>query len=406
MKNILIKSIFFLGLIISFLSCSAEKKEESNGEGHNNSANEGAHGHAEEGHSEVLELSELKFNSLGIEVDSLSKKPLSGIVEANGELEVPPQYEATVTAIIGANVTEIKVIEGDKVQKGQVLAAITHPDLTRLQTDYIKAYSDMVFSKQNLDRQQKLYEAEVGSGKSFQQAQSEYKTLSGLVKGYESQLKHLNINPKGITDGNIVEEVSVVSPIDGYIEKVTVGIGQYVNPQDAMFMIVDNDHVHADLMVFERDVYKLKIGQEIDLRVQSIPNKVLKATIISIGKKFETSPKAIHVHADIDYEDENLIPGMYANGIISTSEEYVYALPEDAIVKEEGKSFVFTATKEQENGQFIWRFTPVEIKTGITHNGWVEIKLLSEVTNDMLFSYNNAYYLMAEKNKGETGHSH
>ena len=69
-----------------------------------------------------VHLSELKKNSIGIKVDVIPTRPLSGVVEANGQLEVPPQHEATVTAILGANVTAIKVIEGDKVKKGQTLA--------------------------------------------------------------------------------------------------------------------------------------------------------------------------------------------------------------------------------------------------------------------------------------------
>ena len=63
-----------------------------------------------------VHLSELKKNSIGIKVDVIPTRPLSGVVEANGQLEVPPQHEATVTAILGANVTAIKVIEGDKVK--------------------------------------------------------------------------------------------------------------------------------------------------------------------------------------------------------------------------------------------------------------------------------------------------
>ena len=219
-------------------------------------------------------------------------------------------------------------------------------------------------------------------------------------------MRHLNISPAKIRNGNIVEEVAVVSPIKGFVEKVTVNIGQYVNPQDKMFMIVDNDHVHADLMVFEKDVFKLKEGQEIDVQVQSILNKTLKAKIYSIGKQFETAPKAIHVHAEIDYTDENLIPGMYVNGKIHTEETMVYALPEEAVVEENGKKYTFSSEEVVENGKNIWKFTPIEIKTGISHDGWVEVKFLEEYPKSTQFISNQAYYLMAEMSKGETGHSH
>ena len=86
-----------------------------------------------------LHLSDLKFKSLGIKIDALPTRALSDVVEANGQLEVPPQHEATVTAILGANVTSIKVIEGDKVRKGQILAYLAHPNLSSIQSNYVRA---------------------------------------------------------------------------------------------------------------------------------------------------------------------------------------------------------------------------------------------------------------------------
>ena len=118
---------------------------------------EGGHeGHGEEGMGEV-HLSNLKFQSLGVKVDTLPTRPLSGVVYANGQLEVPPQHEATVTAILGGNITAIKVIEGDKVSKGQVLAYLSHPDLSKVQTEYLRAYSSSEYLEQEFNRQKKLW---------------------------------------------------------------------------------------------------------------------------------------------------------------------------------------------------------------------------------------------------------
>ena len=71
---------------------------------HDEHAHEEEGGHEEEAEEGEVHLSQLKFNSIGIEVDEIPTRPLSGVVEANGQLEVPPQHEATVTAILGANV--------------------------------------------------------------------------------------------------------------------------------------------------------------------------------------------------------------------------------------------------------------------------------------------------------------
>ena len=134
-----IRSINILMLALSltlFFGCEENSNSEKDTQESKASDSKETEGHnEEEGGMRSVNLSEMKFNSLGIKVDTLPKKALSGIVEANGQLEVPPQYEATVTATLGGNINSIKVIEGDKVNKGQVLAYLSHPNLTKIQTD-------------------------------------------------------------------------------------------------------------------------------------------------------------------------------------------------------------------------------------------------------------------------------
>ncbi|WP_291373261.1 efflux RND transporter periplasmic adaptor subunit [Cyclobacterium sp.] len=403
--------IVALVLMVSVFTGCGKNSADDSGEASHEEHSEGEAGHeGEEGNNEErmaeLHLSDLKFESLGIKIDTLPTRSLSGVVEANGQLEVPPQHEATVTAILGANVTSIKVIEGDQVSKGQVLAYLSHPNLTTLQTDYVRAYSQLQFLEKENQRQKRLYEEEVGSGKTYQQIQADYQAMKGEVKGYEAQLKQLSLNVKKVQSGDIYQYVPVVSPIDGYIEKVEVQIGQYVDPQTEMFMIVNIDHIHADLMVFEKDVHKVKIGQEIAFTVESIPGTTLSAKIYSVGKQFEQNPKAVHVHAEIDQKEDFLIPGMYINGKISTGDNQVKALPESAIIEEEGKPFIFMAEAHEDDGKTEWAFKAIEVRTGITEDGWVEIRLLEPLPDGTQVAWNNAYYLISEMKKSQTSHGH
>lgn len=405
MKNQIIK-LFTLLFIATFVSACSNNTE---GDGHDHQEGEqhGSHeGHNEEEGMGEVHLSNLKFESLGMQVDTLPSRPMSGIVEANGQLEVPPQHEATVTAIVGGNINSIKVIEGDKINKGEVLAYLSHPDLTEIQTKYITAYNRSEYLEQEYNRQKKLYEEEVGSGKTLQETKSDYFSIKGEVKGYEAQLRQLNLNVGKIRKGDVYEQVPVVSPIDGYIEKVLIQIGQYTQPQTGMFKIVNTKHIHADLMVFEKDVYKVKKGQEISFSVESVPGSRLTAKIYSVGKQFEQNPKAVHVHAEIDQKKEFLIPGMYINGKIHTESKTVYALPESAIIEEEGKPYIFIAEQHNEDGETEWAFKPVEIRTGISDEGWVEINLLEPLPENVKVAWNNAYYLISEMKKSQTSHSH
>jgi cobalt-zinc-cadmium efflux system membrane fusion protein len=365
-------------------------------------------GHAEGDHTEntmgAVHLSSLKFNSLGIKIDTLPSRALSDVVEANGQLEVPPQHEATVTAILGANITSIKVIEGQQVSKGQVLAYLSHPNLTQMQTNYAKAYSRLQYLEKEMQRQKRLYEEEVGSGKTYQETLADYQSMKAEVNGYEVQLKQISLNVVKIQQGEIYQYVPVVSPINGFIEKVKIQVGQFVDPQTEMFMIVNIDHIHADLMVFEKDVYRVKEGQTVYFTVESAPGATLSAIIYSVGKQFEQNPKAVHLHAEIKEKKDFLIPGMYINGKIHTETQLVKALPEEAIIEEEGKPYIFRAEANEKNGKTEWAFKLVEVRTGMRDDGWVEIKLLEPLPKDAKVAWNNAYYLIAEMKKGSTEH--
>lgn len=402
MKNIIIYIFTLLLTVTFFTACTGEGNDTALTVEKANKVEQDD----EETEEGELHLSSLKFNSLGIKLDTLSVRPLSGLVEANGQLEVPPQHEATVTAILGANVTSIQVIEGDKIKKGQVLATLAHPIFSQLQTAYIKSFYRLQYQEKEYQRQKKLYEDSVGSGKTFQQAERDYLSLKGEVKGYESQLGQLNIQLERLRSGDLYENIPVVSPIDGYIEKVEVQIGQYLDPQKEMFLIVNTEHIHADLMVFEKDVHKVKKGQDIFFTVQSVPGATLSAKIYSVGKQFEQNPKAVHVHAEIEEKQDFLIPGMYINGKIHTETKSVFALPEEAIIEEEGKPYIFTATSHQEDGETEWAFKAVEVRTGLIDDGWIEIKLLEPLPKGTLVAWNNAYYLISEMKKSETSHDH
>ena len=181
--------ILLFAASLFIVSCGKHDEDEHK----HQSGEESEHQEHGEGHEEEVHLSEQQVQSLGIRSDTLPFRNISSYVEANGQLEVPPQNEATVTAIVGSNVTLIKVIEGDKVRKGQVLAYLSHPNLIKIQTDYINNWNQLQYLEKEYHRQKTLYDEKVGSGKVFQKTQAEYQSMKGMVKGGEAQLKQMGL---------------------------------------------------------------------------------------------------------------------------------------------------------------------------------------------------------------------
>ena len=395
MKNLSYKFLTIILLSIIMTSCSNSDKKKAV----NTNFEELKDDHNE---SEEAILTQKQFEALKMQIDTIALRNMSSYVEANGSLEVPPQNEAAITSVVGANVVSINVIEGDKVNKGQVVAYLSHPNIIKMQTDYLNAYSNSNYLMKNYERQQKLYNAGVGSGANFQKAEAEYEASKANVNGSEAQLRLLNINAASVRNGKIAQSISLRSPIEGFVQKVEVKTGQYVEPQTELFEIVNTHHVHADLMVFEKDVYKVKKGQKVIFKVQSIPDEELTAEIYSVSKTFEDNPKAVHVHAEIENKKGNLIPGMYIKGKIQFENSKTKALPESAIIKEGDRFYVFSAERENED----WSFKPIEVLLGTKDGNWVSVQFPDELEKNTRFAYNNAYYLIAEMKKGEAEHEH
>lgn len=431
-----------LGLLSSCSSPSSQQTTEEEAGAAQTGHEEGKHakGEHEEG---LVTMTAQQREAVGLELGTLQQKNLSGTIKANGELELPPQNEASVSARVGGNVYKINVIEGDKVKKGEVLALLEHPDLVQMQTDLQGASNRLQYLEQEYQRQKRLYENEVGSGKEFQQITSEYHSAKSKVEGLKTKLSIINLNADKILAGQVYRFVPVVSPIEGYIKYVNIKTGAYVSPQEVMFDVVNNDHIHADLMVFEKDIFKVKEGQKVRFTVANVPDKEMTATIYSVGKAFESDPKALHVHAEIDSKENNLLPGMYVQGRILVEDYQTLALPEHAVVTEGQKSYIFVKTtgqegheeelsqgahrtaaasvtageteiEEQENSsedsvnqdQETWTFKQVEVVTGVKDNGFVEVKPLEPLSEKATVAYNAAYFLLSEMQKGEAEHSH
>lgn len=387
---IITQKLLLLFSLLIMLACGQGKKDPV----------ENSHGDTEP--IKEAMLTQEQFNALGMEIDSLQKRNLQGNIKANGRLEVPPQNEAVVTSIIGANVSKILVIEGQRVKAGEILAYISHPSLIQKQTDYLNAFHNYDLQKKEYARQKKLYQAGVGSGETYQRAESALNNAKSIMLGLEAQLGLLHLSPKRIQSGKITRNIPVVSPIDGSIHAVNVKTAQFVEAQKPMFEIVNTDHVHVDLLVYEKDASKVKRGQKLYFRVESFSNRQLVAEIIAVGKTFESEPKAIHVHAEIDEKPEGLIPGMYVEGRIIIDSTMTVALPESALARDGDAYVVFTAEREGD----AWSFKPIEVIPGHTSGSWTQLEFLSPIESDAKFAYNNAYYLMAQMNKGEAGHHH
>lgn len=351
----------------------------------------------------LLELTPAQMKTVGIEVGYMENRNLASVVKANGQLEVPPQNKADVSILSGGIILRINVLEGQQVKKGQVLAVINNQDLIKIQQDYLSAKNNFTYIQAEYERQKKLQEAGAGTGKSFQSSQATYNAEKSRLRAYESQLNQLGVSAASIAKGRIISQFPVTSPIKGTVGQIIENTGAFVQPGTSIMEVVDNSKIHCDLTVFEKDLMSVKIGQKVNFQLTNQGNQVITGSINGINKSFQNESKGVIVHAVIDNASgKNLIPGMYVTALISTGNQLMPSLPVEAVVRSAGKQYIFIAEsgKGDSNTQAL-QFTKVEVKTGVSELGFVQVTPLVELEKNTRVVTKGAFYLQSKGSSGE-----
>lgn len=391
----------------------------------NNSIIEG-HDHDHEDHgteTSQVELSEKQLNIINLQLGGFKEMNLGENVKCSGNLELPPQNQASVSAIIGGRVKSIEVIEGTVVTKGQTLAVLEHPDIISYQEDYLDVANNMSVLKNNYERKKELFADSITSQKEYEQAESDYFSAEAKLNTLKAKLSLIGISANQVEKGNISSSIAIKSPINGSVRLIEINIGKFVAAEEKLFEIVDNDHVHIDLHVYEQDINKIAIGQKVIFSLASNENEVFEAKVFAIGTAFENETKSVRVHAELVEEHTNLLPGMFVSALIESNPSNKRVLPDEAIVSEGENEFIFIKPIDQHLGHDHGHddhadheghgheepkvmFMKVAIKTGSSELGFTEIIETDELPENEGIVTKGAFYLHAEMKKGEAGHVH
>jgi membrane fusion protein, heavy metal efflux system len=319
----------------------------------------------EETTDEVV-LNKEQFKTANIQIGHVELRNLSVLVKANGKLDVPPQNMVSISAPLGGYVKSTDLLQGMRVKKGQTLVVMENPEYIQLQQDYLDTKSQWMFLETEFKRQQELAKENVSAAKTFQQVQANYQSTKAKMEALQAKLKLIHINPQSLENGSIQGNISIPSPIDGFITQIHINRGSYVNPTDVMFQIVDTEHLHAEAEVFEKDIFKLKIGQHVLIRLSN-ETQEREAKVYLIGKEI-SADRTVRIHCHLEKEDSNLLPGMYFSAIIETTDQKVFSLPEGAFASFEGKDYVFVVKDE---AKYYYQMT--EVTRGVCENGFCEV---------------------------------
>ena len=355
MKNVIYSIL--IAQVMLLISCGEQKNTETSP-----AQTEAADG--------SINITKEQFNKSSMALGGLEEKPFPVTIQTNGMIDVPPENRAVVSATMGGYIEKTPLLIGNSVKKGQLLVTIENPEFIALQQEYMEVQQQLNYLKAEYTRQQTLREENITSQKSFLKAESDFKTTNARYNGLKKQLTMLNISPAQVEAGNISSIASIYAPINGSITQMNVTKGTYVSPASPILEIIDNDHIHLELSVFEKDIMKIKKGQQIRFRIPEASDEVFEAEVYLIGTSIGDN-RTIKIHGHLREEGENnFLTGMFVDAGIVTENTTAMGLPSEAIVALEGKFYVLRTTATEDTG---YTFETLEVQPGNTVDNFTEI---------------------------------
>jgi cobalt-zinc-cadmium efflux system membrane fusion protein len=292
--------------------------------------------------SDLIELTQQQLKNAGVVLANPELKMVTADIRVSGILDVPPQNLFTICAKVNASLKKTSMLQGSHVHKGEVLCVLESPDFIAWQQDYAGNRARLEFLESDLKRQSGLAEKNIASVKVYEQAKADFRILDASQKGLKKKLELLGFSISEIEKGNFSAELPVLSPIDGFVTSVFVNTGQVLTPENPVCEIVNMEHIHAELMVFEKDVMKVKEGQSVEFELVSEPGKFYGAKVFLVNHKISRD-RTVQVHAHIEKILPEFIPNMQVSARIRTDAQQQWVLPSEAILSDGNSSSIYVS---------------------------------------------------------------
>ena len=404
--------ITYIIVVITFtvftFSCGHKHSE---GDGHNHGTEShthseaGGHSHGDEEHREGLFLTKQQAETIGLEFGELLSIKINDFVKATGTLGLPPNaYSSVSTKANGIIKSSKKYVEGEYIKKGSVIAYLENPDFIKTQQEYLETIAQLKLKRLDVERQRTLVEANAGVTKNLQNAEAEEAVLQAKSMGLSEQLNYLGISTSQLTTNSIRHQIAIIAPMSGYISNINFHNGMYAQSSVSLMDVISTKHLHLELDVFEKDISKIKKGQNITYTVPALGQTIYEGEISVLGKEFNVNTKTVRVHGHLEGLKPEFVKDLFVNAKIWLNDITTTALPAKAIIRDGENAFVYAANKESDSNEI--EFKKLNVIIGASDNGFTAMELIDTIPDGMHIVTKGAYYVFAQSKAGELKHEH
>jgi membrane fusion protein, heavy metal efflux system len=363
----------------------AHDHDEPGGHGESSEHGEGQHKEGAKGgeaHQEgVVTLTRAQMTTVKLATAEVTSREVSSEIEATAEIVAPDDGVARVGSKLSGRIMKLPVAVGAQVKAGQLIAVVDSPELGSAKADYLMAVAQARLTRETADREKILFEKKITAERDYRVAEAEATKARAAKEAAEARLHTLGFSDAQLerfsAEQHSSSSIMVTTPIAGIIVERPVALGQVIQPQDTVGVVMDLRTVWMQVDAYERDLAQLAVGQKVNARVPAWPERVFTGELQMIGAVVERRSRTVKVRVVMPNPDGALKPGMFAKVALSGSKgqarQGLFA-PSAAVQRDGDKSIVFVPVPAAAgDAATSTEFALREVETGVSADGWVQI---------------------------------
>ncbi len=361
-------------------------------------------GHDHEEEAGIIHLEPEALEAAGVFVVPIGVRSLTESIALTGTVEPHPDGEAIIGSLIEGRVLDFFADIGDEVTAGQPLCAIESPVAWEAESEFINAKAELEYVHSDIERHRTLVAEGIGSMKELQELEARLKSAEAAYTAIEGTLKAISLVCEDFSDMMNRDcpsgVIMLTSPVDGAVVERTARVGMYIEPEDDLFHIVDQNRLRVRVEIPERYLDQLTVDSRATISLLHRADGELTGKIKRIAAIINTDTRTASAFITLENGKRRLVPNAFVSVriFVGDESEEVLAVPIEAIIQDEhGDIAVYIEIEPHE-------FALKEIEVGRRIDGWVEV--LDGLEKGERIVHAGAFVLHSESLKGQFGHGH
>lgn len=302
-----------------------------------------------------LTLNDDEIANIGIKLSELKFVTESFSNTFPAKVAIPNKSQQIVSTPQEGVIEIMLVAEGDHVTAGQALSTMNSPQLLVNQNYYLQALSALSQSKQEMQRNESLFEEGIIAERRYRQSQTVVQKDKTEVALHHKSLELAGMNNSAIQRLNktriLNSHLTVMANSSGVVMKQFATAGQRLTAADPLYKIAQLSSLWLEVHVPLNMARQIEINDHV-----TVCNKSTEGSVIAVGREVHEADQGVLVRAEVNHNTDRLTPGEFLEVcFIQQASDTQFEVPRTAIFRHEGSSLVFI----KREGGFMHK--PVEI---------------------------------------------